>query len=124
MEGKNLFNDLEILNEYLHQQTLQRVKERGVGYVAAYQEIMRESPALRKCREGLCLKRVSSPSESKHNGTPQRHLVETEQEINGLVLAATEKNPRMERALARRLVADEHPGLFRTYEQLMSYLHG
>ncbi len=118
MPEKTLFEDYDKLSGYLCKLARERMVEKGNDFCQALSEIRAESPALFRLAEALYERREQGTHNTKMLVWVDGRLREVEQDIKGLVQKAMDENPKLTHGAAFKLVASEHPDLFRERERL------
>lgn len=120
MPDRNVFNDLGKLEQFLRQESLNKMKGRtDLDYGQALRLVAAENPALITLRESL---REDPRHQTRFFQLAKGRLVEIEHDIDKKVRHAMKENPALDYGGSlRRLVASEQ-ALFREREQLRSFL--
>lgn len=124
MADENCFSDPLKLDEYLSAEAKRRMKDKGTSFSVALKEIAAENPALVRLRDGLYRAGQARRHGTKHFEAISGLLGEVEGQIATLVRDAMKEHPELSYGQAmKKVAASEHDHLFRTRDQLSSYIY-
>ena len=123
MDERTIFNDLDTLETYLHQQSIQRMQAKSIPYERAFLDIAHEQPGLEKLREVLRSRRQGRCDAGTVTQIDAQ-LKEVDGQLDRLARETMAARPELPYHEALKLVASERPDIMCRRRELYRRISG